>query len=668
MKNPFPPGQGMLTSGRACAVYALAFMLTLFLDAERFSAFLERVGADFAPAAAIGRMVDESAAATGVAAFSRAESRLVADLAVNTVIGAIPAPGKPAPAASESVADALDDFSRQAALPASAQPEGRALPQPAETSSLSEEAASPSAEPDAGAAGPSEASAPSAEAALPAALPPDEGARKPKVLLVGDSMMMEGFGPVLQRTLRKRPDMEVAREGKYSTGLSREDYFDWPAHLRELVDKHKPDLIVICMGANDPQDIIDENRKRHHADSDSWKTIYRGRAERLLAVATSRGSKVVWAGLPIMGKEPYATRVRRLSRLQKEACDVYRAVFVDTTRVLADERGAYATFGKDGQGRHVRLRYKDMVHVTEDGGALLTAAVVPAIEEALALGKYKAASSAPSLSPPRPHASSSAAVSSGTSADPAGGRLLNVDSALLGRKVACYAFLPADRRPGERFPVVYLLHGAFESGEVWNARAGKLLADLATRDRLVLIAPSCGKTGWYADSPLLPQSRIESFLIRELLPFTERTFPVLPKRGIMGMSMGGHGAFVLALRHPGLFASVSSMSGVLDLPRHAEQWKIRTILGPLSSHRPSWEAHSARHLLSKARSSDAPAMLVTVGQRDAAVLPDNRAFREELRKGGFDYQYRESPGGHDWTYWREEIPLHLAFHAGVLQR
>lgn len=64
--------------------------------------------------------------------------------------------------------------------------------------------------------------------------------RKPLVLLVGDSMMMEGFGPVLQRTLRKRPDLDVVREGKYSTGLSRQDYFVWPAQLEEAGGEVQP--------------------------------------------------------------------------------------------------------------------------------------------------------------------------------------------------------------------------------------------------------------------------------------------------------------------------------------------------------------------------------------------------------------------------------------------
>ncbi|WP_303238399.1 DUF459 domain-containing protein [uncultured Bilophila sp.] len=664
MKNPFRAERGTLTSGRACAVYALAFVLMLFLDAGRFSGFLDRAGIDFAPAATLGQMVRGVAEASGLHALSEAETRLVADLATDATVGAVAAP-QAAPA-GHPVADALADFSRGTPppVPSPSDPPVASAPTPAEP------VVQPSvpAVPAPPAVGPS---APEAEQPpVPARVV--DPARKPLVLLVGDSMMMEGFGPVLQRTLRKRPDMDVVREGKYSTGLSRQDYFDWPANLETLINKYNPDLVVICMGANDPQDIIDENRKRHHADSESWKRIYRSRAERLLAVATAKGAKVVWAGLPIMGKEPYSTRVRRLSDLQKQACEVYNAAFVDTTKVLADAHGAYTTFKVDDKGRHIRLRYKDMVHVTEDGGAMLTAAVEPVVEKELGLGKAvpgKPASAAPGTVPaPGTPATSSAVRQAAPQTAPQAGMPFSVQSAVRGAKIACYAFLPADRKPGERFPVVYLLHGAFENAEVWNARAGDLLSRLATRERLVLIAPSCGKTGWYADSPHLKKNRIESFVVRELMPAVERSFPVLPRRGVLGMSMGGHGAFALALRHPGLFASVSSMSGVLDITRHPDQWKIKDVLGPLASNRALWKSYSALDLLESSKPAGAPSMLITTGAQDAYVVPENRAFRDALRKGGFVYQYREAPGIHDWAYWLEELPLHLAFHAGVLNR
>ena len=652
MKNPFRSGPGM-TSGRACAVYALAFALMLFLDAGRFSGFLDRAGVDFEPAAGLGQVVKTVAGGTGLAALSESESRLVAELSPEWRIGSVQGPEAPG---SSAVAEPSPTPS--APVPSASLP----VTPPAVPSAVT-----PPAVP---------AVAPEPEPVQPQS-PARVGREKPLVLLVGDSMMMEGFGPVLQRTLRKRPDMDVVREGKYSTGLSRQDYFDWPEHLAELVEQYDPDIIVICMGANDAQDIIDEDRKRHHADSESWKALYRSRSERLLAIATAKGAKVVWAGLPIMGKEPYATRIRRLSDLQKQACQTYRAVFVDTVKTLADGQGNYTTFAEGGKGQHVRLRYKDMVHVTEDGGAMLAAVVEPAVEKTLPLvqSRVPAPQPAPSSAPvPAPAPSdvppaspvSTPLVPEAAASAVEQGVPFTVDSFQRGEKVACYAFLPADRKPDERFPVVYLLHGAFESGEVWNVRAGTLLNRLATRERLIFIAPSCGKTGWYADSPYQKKSRMESFLVRELLPQVERRFPVLPQRGVMGMSMGGHGAFTLALRHPGLFTSVSSMSGVLDITRHPEQWKIRDVLGPMPANAALWESYSAVKLLSNATS--VPAMLIGTGQQDAYVVAENRAFREALRKGGFVYQYRETPGRHDWAYWLEELPLHVAFHAGVLNR
>ena len=93
MKNPFRSERGTLTSGRACAVYALAFVLMLFLDATRFSSFLDRAGIDFPPAAVVGQTVKDVAEATGLAAFSEAETRLVTGSTRIKLLG--PSKGRP---------------------------------------------------------------------------------------------------------------------------------------------------------------------------------------------------------------------------------------------------------------------------------------------------------------------------------------------------------------------------------------------------------------------------------------------------------------------------------------------------------------------------------------------------------------------------------------------
>ena len=88
----------------------------------------------------------------------------------------------------------------------------------------------------------------------------------------------------------------------------------------------------------------------------------------------------------------------------------------------------------------------------------------------------------------------------------------------------------------------------------------------------------------------------------------------------------------------------------------------------MKSNKALWQSYSAEELLKRSKAAGTPAMLITTGQQDAYVVPENRAFRDTLRRGGFSYQYREAPGLHDWTYWLDELPLHAAFHAGVLHR
>ncbi|MDR2075887.1 MAG: DUF459 domain-containing protein [Desulfovibrio sp.] len=203
------------------------------------------------------------------------------------------------------------------------------------------------------------------------------------ILLVGDSMMMEGLGPALLRVLRDRADVRVARDARYSTGLSRRDYFDWPLHMAALVDLHAPDLVIIAMGGNDSQDIVDITRKRHLVGTFSWERHYLLRARELLAAVSKEGALALWVGLPVMGNSPHARHTLQVSRQQQAACDPFTRIFVDTLPVLADSRGGYLTYARNAKGVQTRIRQKDKIHLTDAGGDLLAAAVLPRIDDLL---------------------------------------------------------------------------------------------------------------------------------------------------------------------------------------------------------------------------------------------------------------------------------------------
>ena len=253
-------------------------------------------------------------------------------------------------------------------------------------------------------------------------------------------------------------------------------------------------------------------------------------------------------------------------------------------------------------------------------------------------------------------------------------RLLSHTSQARGEEVRLWTFAPVLPPGSAPLPVLYLLHGAGGDHDSWHRAARDQLLDLALRHGLVVVAPDGRSRGWYLDSPRDPSSRLESWLLRELIPFVERSdLPVAPgpaNRAIAGLSMGGHGALVLALRNPGTFASASSMSGIVDPLRHPRSWGLPAVLGALGPDtRPVWQDHSALHLLGREDTALPPGgLLLTVGSDDEQAAAENRDLHDALVARGIEHGWKETSGGHDWSCWLGALPDHFAFHAAALSR
>ena len=500
---------------------------------------------------------------------------------------------------------------------------------------------------------------------------------KPRTILVaGDSMIMEGFGPALQRHFKNNPGVKVYRAGKYSTGLSRPDYFDWGPYLKELLEKYKPDMLVISLGANDPQDILDGNRKRHFVATESWNGIYRSRAEGLLAIARAHGVRTFWVGLPIMGLKKYGERIANINAVVREVCDRMPGCdFVDTWLALADKQKKYNTYLRTTKGKHIRIRAKDKIHLTNAGGEILVRHFLKAVEDKVDFTTVTASLAAP------PTASTKASDArtgfygpSGELKSPAVGvkvALKALYSQARAKQTYYHAFVPQTIDGPKKYPVLYLLHGAGDDYTAWNSRAGGKISALVKRFGLIVVTPDGDPYGWFADSPYDRANQIETFFMEELIPHVEKHLPALPgRRGIAGLSMGGHGAVVLALRHPGAFQAVSSMSGVLDITRHYGQWQLERVFGPYTPENiKQWRMHSAYWLSVEHKDGlKGLPILVTVASGDESVLPDNRSYHKMLEETGVDHDYREAPGRHDWDFWRSQLPEHAGFQAGCLNK
>lgn len=239
-----------------------------------------------------------------------------------------------------------------------------------------------------------------------------------------------------------------------------------------------------------------------------------------------------------------------------------------------------------------------------------------------------------------------------------------VPSATMQRPIQALVVVPETAHPAQRVPTVYLLHGYGGDHLNWQSRID--LRPLADAWGVLIVCPDGSPNSWYLDSPMDAGSQYETFVSQELVGWIDAHYPTLAlptARAITGLSMGGHGALFLALRHPDVFGSAGSMSGGVDLTASTKRWDLAAKLGAYEAHPERWHAHSLVHLASSLE-PPAPSLLIDCGVDDLFIEP-NRRLHAVLLDRSIPHTYVERPGGHSWDYWIGALPDHLRFFARV---
>lgn len=192
---------------------------------------------------------------------------------------------------------------------------------------------------------------------------------------------MEDLGPLTHRMMSHRKGLQFVISAKYSTGLCRPDYFDWPAHMREQVAKRKPDLVVFFIGANDGMP-IKEGRKLVGTGDRAWIEAYMRKIDEMVGIAREAGADVIWVEMPAVGGR-YNKELHENQKAQREYCETHGITTLRTDPFLSGEWGRFEPFGTY-QGRTVRLRSKDVTHLTTSGNKKLLEYLMPIIERRLA--------------------------------------------------------------------------------------------------------------------------------------------------------------------------------------------------------------------------------------------------------------------------------------------
>lgn len=210
-----------------------------------------------------------------------------------------------------------------------------------------------------------------------------------RILLVGDSLSI-GLGKQLDAVFAGRAGVRFAHLGKVSSGLANPAFFDWDAQLAAQVRTHRPDVVLIMLGANDDKPLPTADGRQAAFGSRDWDMAYGERLARLHGIARSENAQaaIYFIGVPVMGDPAFNGRMAHVNGvLAKAARNLPGCAFIDVKDVLADPSGAFAPVAKAPDGEVVKLRASDGVHISGAGSRLLAARCLEAMADAAGLPK-----------------------------------------------------------------------------------------------------------------------------------------------------------------------------------------------------------------------------------------------------------------------------------------
>lgn len=250
---------------------------------------------------------------------------------------------------------------------------------------------------------------------------------------------------------------------------------------------------------------------------------------------------------------------------------------------------------------------------------------------------------------------------------------VNFFSETLGLLSSMYVLLPqrkledAKNKRKPKYRTLYLLHGHSDDHTAWQ-RWTSIERYVEGLD-LAVVMPAV-HLSYYTD--MTHGGRYWQFISEEVPAVVRDMFSLSSNREdnfIAGLSMGGYGAFKLALTHPERFAAAASLSGALDIrervrPDNPRNDKDRLIEMHNVFGDPSKLPGSKHDLLALAkkvaRGNIKPHLYQCCGTEDF-LYAENIHFRDIVRKLPIDLTYEEGPGEHNWDYWDKMIQNVLAW-------
>ena len=210
-------------------------------------------------------------------------------------------------------------------------------------------------------------------------------------------------------------------------------------------------------------------------------------------------------------------------------------------------------------------------------------------------------------------------------------------------------------READKHPCLYLLHGLSDDHSIWLRRTS--IERYAAAYGLAVVMPNVHRS-FYTD--MHTGLKYFTYVAEELPQLMESFFPISKQRDdrfIAGLSMGGYGAWKVALNKPDQYAAAASLSGVVDMAervrsdlRDEHDW----IFGDVTTVPGS--QHDCMHLIEQHLKDgvDLPQLYQICGTEDF-LYDNNVGAHQRLKDLAIPYVYKEAPGVHNWDFWDEHI-------------
>lgn len=185
------------------------------------------------------------------------------------------------------------------------------------------------------------------------------------VLVIGD-FVASGLSTGLVESFAETANVVIDERTNGSSGLVRDDFFNWPEKIGGYIDELNPAIVVIALGSNDRQ-VMRVNGSAESVRSEAWEAEYVKRVTSLIKAVREKNTPIMWMGSPPYKFSNMSVDIVAFNEIYRREVTQAGGVFIDIWNGFVDEEGNFIYSGSDIKGQDARLRASDGINFTSAG-------------------------------------------------------------------------------------------------------------------------------------------------------------------------------------------------------------------------------------------------------------------------------------------------------------